>query len=163
MSTFFEKGYGWPLFVIVLLVSSVVMMGLVVMAARSDGGAQVVDNYYEQAVQWDSLASARNQAAVLGWTAELAVSRGTGGIEGSISLSDSAGLVLTDQIAVVSLSRPQLAETVATTEALESGVPGTYAFSSAANGAGLWDIEVIFTSPSQPDRLVHFDWRRELR
>ena len=86
MRTFLEKGYGWPLFVITLLVSSVVMMGIVVMAARSDGGAQVVDDYYEQAVKWDSLAEARTAASTLGWTTSLTLGRSEATIDGIIVL-----------------------------------------------------------------------------
>jgi len=163
MKTFIEKGYGWPLFVIVLLVSSVGMMGLVVMAAKSDGGAQVVDNYYRDAVQWDSLANARNAASQLGWTAILEVSSGNQGITGVITLADSSNTALTGQQAIVRLTRPQLADVVAESPAQESEVSGAYSFSSTAAGSGLWDIQVMFTDPSNTQQRVQFNWRRELR
>lgn len=163
MKSFIEKGYAWPLLVIALLLSSVVVMGFVVLAATSDGGAQVIDDYYNEAVQWDSLASARSAASRLGWTATLEVSSGPDGVEGVVSLIDSTGTALAGRSAVVQLRRPQLADIVAESPAREGSVSGTYVFSSTASGAGLWDIQILFTDPTKSEQNVQFNWRRELR
>lgn len=163
MKTFLEKGYGWPLLVIGLLSSSVVVMGFVVMAARSDGGAQVIDDYYGEAVRWDSLAHARQAASRLGWSATLDMSSDLRGMEGMVSLVDSAGMALTGLHAIVQLRRPQLADVVAELAAEHSGVSGSYAFSTAASGSGLWDIQIVFTDPANPQHTAQFNWRREFR
>jgi len=163
MRSFLEKGYGWPLFVILLLVSSVAMMGLVVMAARSDGGAQVIDDYYEQAVRWDSLAEARGAATELGWQASLDLAASEDGLDGAITLTDSTGAALSGRKVTVKLRRPQLATIVAELAAIESGEDGTYTFSTDATGSGLWDVEADILPLSDTDRLVRLDWRREVR
>jgi len=163
MRTFLEKGYGWPLFVITLLVSSVVMMGIVVMAARSDGGAQVVDDYYEQAVKWDSLAEARTAASTLGWTTSLTLGRSEATIDGIIVLKDSSGAAVTDYAVHVSLRRPQLAAEVANVSALPASEPGMYAFSAPHDDLGLWDIQAYLTPISGTGTPLQIDWRREVR
>ncbi len=163
MKGFIDKGYGWPLLVVTLLVSSVVMMGLVVMAARSDGGAQVVDDYYQQAVQWDSLSAVRNQASKLGWHAELELSRSGTGIEGRVIVTDSTGLPVADRDAVVQLRRPQFAQAVHEAAASAGDQPGTWGFSIDVSDAGLWDVQLVLTTPSDPSDVVQFEWRRELR
>lgn len=163
MRTFLEKGYGWPLFVITLLVSSVVMMGIVVMAARSDGGAQVVDDYYEQAVKWDSLAEARAATSTLGWTTNVTLSRSEASIHGSIVLKDSSGAAVTDYAVQVSLRRPQLAAEVANVPALPASEPGVFEFSAAHDDPGLWDIQAYLTPISGTGTRLQFDWRRDVR
>lgn len=162
MSTFLEKGYGWPLFVIILLVSSVTMMGLVVMAARSDGGAQVVDDYYEQAVNWDSLAEARSAAVTLGWTSDLSLERTETGLEGIISFRDSTGASISGYTVLVSLRRPQLAAEVDEVTAELDALSGTYSFSTSHSGQGLWDIGARLT-PEADGPELQFEWRREVR
>ena len=163
MRSFIDKGYGWPLFVVILLVSSVAMMGIVVMAARSDGGAQVIENYYEQAVRWDSLAEARGAAAALGWQADLVLSGTVEGLEGTVSLVDSTGKALLGLDVIIRLRRPQLAAIVAEIEARDTTGRGSYAFATDATGTGLWDIEAEIANSGEVGQAIRLDWRRKVR
>lgn len=158
MKGFIEKGYGWPAFIVLLLVSSVVMMSLVVMAARSDGGAQIVSDYYEQAVRWDSLASMRDAAAARGWTAELALERNGDALTGSISIMDSTGSPLSFDTAHFTVSRPQYAESETEFVALPVEGSPEMAFQAYLPGSGLRDIRVVVEDAEGP---VQFSWRRE--
>jgi nitrogen fixation protein FixH len=159
MKRFLEKGYGWPAFVVLLLLSSVVMMGLVVMAARSDGGAQVVSDYYEQAVRWDSLASVRDAASARGWTAQLDLERSGNEFEGRITVRDSSGTALSFEGARITVSRPQYAEAQSTFDAVPMEGSPVLAFRSSLQGSGLWDIQALVDDAGGP---VLFSWRREL-
>lgn len=158
MKRFIEKGYGWPAFVVLLLVSSVVMMGLVVMAARSDGGAQVVSDYYGQAVRWDSLASMRDAAAARGWTAELALERNGDELTGSITIMDSTGAALSFDTAHITVSRPQYAQSELKIEAVPVDGSPELAFRASLPGSGLRDIRAVVEDADGP---IQFSWRRE--
>ena len=159
MKSFLEKGYGWPLMVVALLVSSVVMMMGVVMAARSDGGAQVLDNYYEQAVQWDSIATVRDAAQLRGWTASLQLDKQEERVVGFVSIADSSGVPISREAAQVRLSRPQYSETVANIDATWDDEVSAFRFSSESMRPGLWDIHFVVMDQAGP---VRFDWRRQL-
>jgi len=163
MRSFLEKGYGWPLFVVLLLVSSVAMMGIVVMAARSDGGAQVIDNYYEQAVRWDSLAEARGAAAALGWQADLDFTSSEHGMEGTVGVTDSTGAAVEGLRVTVTLRRPQLATIIAEVKATDASNSGLYHFSTDASGSGLWDVEADILPSDGSEKMIRFDWRRDIR
>lgn len=159
MKSFLDKGYGWPLMVIALLVSSVLMMMGVVMAARSDGGAQVLDNYYQQAVQWDSIATVRDAAKRRGWRASLQLDKQGEQVIGFISITDSTGAPVFGNQARVRLSRPQYSGTVAEVDALWDEQASAFRFSSGPMPAGLWDIRLVVMDQAGP---VRFDWRRQL-
>lgn len=159
MKRFIEQGYGWPAFIVLLLVSSVVMMGLVVMAARSDGGAQVVPEYYQQAVRWDSLATVRDAASTRGWTARLEVDRSGSGLRGEVTILDSAGVALVFDSGSITVSRPQFADPEAELVAVPVDGSPVLAFETPLSDPGLRDIQVVVHDAKGP---VSFRWRREL-
>lgn len=158
MKGFIEKGYGWPAFIVLLLVSSVVMMGLVVIAARSDGGAQVVSDYYEQAVQWDSVATLRDAAVVRGLSARLDMEPADGAWKGRVTIQDTTGTTVTFPSARITLSRPQYAESELETEALPMEGSPVLEFRVDLQGAGLRDIRAVV---ADSEGSVQFSWRRE--
>ena len=158
MRSFLDKGYGWPLMVIALLLSSVLMMGLVVWAARSDGGAQVVDDYYEQAVRFDSLAAIRGAAERRGWTAALQAVRDADRLTGRLTIMDSTGAPVSIQSAEVHLSRPQYAESIAELTAAPGSAEPDLTFEADGITPGLWDIRVLVRDEEGP---IQFEWRRQ--
>ena len=58
---------AWPLFVVLLLVIGVGSSLAIVFAARSDGGAKVIENYYEKAIAWDSTSKLTRDSKAAGW------------------------------------------------------------------------------------------------
>lgn len=57
----------WPFAIVGLLVLNAAAAFLILFISRSDGGAQVVPDYYNRAVAWDSLASSNMETAATGW------------------------------------------------------------------------------------------------
>ena len=115
MSSTSRKHLLWPAAIVVLLVSSVVMMMGVLYAAKSDGGARVVTDYYSRAVGWDSLKAVQAESDALGWTSRVRFQDAD--LPGEVSLTlvllDSEGLPVPVAGGEVVLSRPHESEPVA--------------------------------------------------
>ena len=137
---------AWPLFVVCLLVLGVGMGMWVVFASLSDGGAQVVENYYQKAVEWDDRNQLVQESNAIGWVVILAYVQGTSeempaGIE--IRFEDKEGQPVTGLQGVVRMYRPQTTKAlVELTLASVPGRPGIYWQSFTSASAGLWDFEI---------------------
>lgn len=140
---------AWPAAIVALLLSSVALMTIVLIAARSDGGAQVVDDYYNRAVAWDSLSAVRTTSAERGWKVDLDITE-----DGSTLLvvADSTGAPVEGLAGDVSVRRPQFADALGKypVRAVQ-GRPGAYAFDVEATGSGIW----IFDIRLERGDLVH--------
>lgn len=63
-----RKGaYRWPMIVVGLLVTHVVLMLLAASIATRDRSFAVLPNYYENAVKWDQTRAAQRDSDTLGW------------------------------------------------------------------------------------------------
>lgn len=63
-----QKGsYRWPMIVVGLLVTHVVLMLVAASIATRDRSFAVVPNYYENAVNWDATRAAQRDSDTLGW------------------------------------------------------------------------------------------------
>ena len=154
--SFREKGLIWPVIVVALLLTSVGGMATVVFFARSDGGAQVIDQYYEKAVAWDSL-SAMNQAyRKKKWTAVLTVENGNG----SLIVQDSLRIRVTDLTGIVNLTRPQSASEGVQYSLEYEPEDTSYAFSHGSLASGLWDYNFQVESG---ETGFSFSVRKEIR
>ena len=136
---------AWPFFVVGLLVLGVGWSMWVVFASSSDGGAQVVENYYEKAVNWDDRHQLIQQSIAAGWRVDIkyvpdASPEKRGIIE--IRINDKDGRPVENLRGSVKIYRPQ------TTKAMSEmafnnvvGRPGVYTqlFQPAP---GLWDFEI---------------------
>ena len=137
---------AWPLFVIGLLVLGVGWSLSVVFASRSDGGAQVVENYYEKAIEWDARSELLRKSAEAGWTVNLEyVSPGPTSEAGVVEIvfKDKEGEPISNLEGKVRAFRPQKTQPIAELTVSGSMVqPGIYrqAFPNAASG--LWDFEI---------------------
>ncbi len=140
---------AWPLFVVALLVTSVTYSMLVVYASQSDGGAQVIDNYYEKAVNWDDRIAQQNLSDATGWEASLTfVPAGNGSQTHALLLGvkDPEANVLSGLQGVIKAKRPHASGTVTELSILETSITpeGNYLLSFAEARPGLWDFEVDF-------------------
>lgn len=135
---------AWPAFVIALLLLGIGSAFQALFAARSDGGAQVVEAYYDTALQFEDEQAARVASAALGWGARVEIGvcvEGLCAIE--LTVRDRDGAPVTGLTGVLHTSRPQEAGTVATIPlAPKEGVPGVYRQLVPLSAAGLWDIAV---------------------
>ncbi|WP_457653977.1 FixH family protein [Rhodocaloribacter sp.] len=136
---------AWPLFVVTLLVMGVsVAVGTLVMA-NSDGGAQVVEDYYRKALDWDAHAAEAAATAALGWRVDLAVTPGTSEAARilEVAFRDRDGRPVTGLSGTVRAFRPQWTAPVAVAPLAETGdAPGVYRMSLPLTQAGLWDFEI---------------------
>jgi nitrogen fixation protein FixH len=134
---------AWPAFIIALLLLSIGSAFQALFAARSDGGAQVVENYYDEALGYDERRAAQAASDALGWTATVSV----GGCEGGLCpvevvVRDRDGSPVENLIGVVRASRPQDATAAARLPLSPSAVPGVYRQMMPVSAAGLWDFAI---------------------
>lgn len=137
------SGWQWPLFVIVLLLSSVLWSAAIVFFARSDGGAQVIDNYYQKAVDHDQVRAREARSAALGWQASLLVSPAEAGHVVRCSILDNLGQPVTDLVVMVTAFRPQYTDAMAELILLPTSEAGVYEAAAHLDEAGLWDFEIV--------------------
>lgn len=136
---------GWPLLIISLLGISIGASLITVFAARSDGGAQIVDNYYEKAVRWDSTQASQAASDALQWTTTLhlepASSSGLRLLE--LTIRDSTDAPVTGLRGTVRLFRTDQARPTATIPLSPADdAPGVYRQHVPLSNPGLWDIQV---------------------
>lgn len=113
----------------------------VLIASQSDGGPQVIDRYYQQAVAWDSTAAVRQASRDLGWAVDVTRGAVDGRTVLDVRVTDRDGLPVTGLTGELLLRRPQSAGVL---ERLRlDAAPATMlrAYPSVS-GRGLWDIDV---------------------
>lgn len=135
---------AWPAAIVALLLLSGVTTFAVLFASRSDGGAQVVENYYRKSVAWDSLSSSRRSSDSLGWHLSLDVRSDALSSEvGLATFMDAEGQAVTGLSGSVTVSRPQSSVVYGTHSLVaDDSTAGRYSFSFPYRERGLWDLDV---------------------
>lgn len=133
---------GWPLAIVGLLSLSVVASLLTVFAARSDGGAQVIDDYYHKAATWDSTHALQASSEALGWQIHIT----TESTEGTarfirLQVTSQDAQPVTGLHGTLAAFRPHLAQIIDETELIETA-PGIYQQAINMAQPGLWDFEI---------------------
>ncbi len=134
--------------VIVLLLLGMFGAFAALWAAQSDGGVEVIDGYYEKAVNWDERAALEQGSTALGWhlSAEVDPPEVAGLRHVRLSVVDRSGAPVTGLRGTMVVERPQLVATVAEVPLNEDPQrPGTYRQSAPIAAAGLWDFEIRAT------------------
>ena len=135
---------AWPAFVVALLLMSFTAVLLTVLAARSDGGAQVIDDYYEKAAAWDETMAEQAASEALGWQADVAIVIAEDGHRAVVvTLHDAHGEPLDRLAGTVRAFRPHLARAVAMHPLTPTDTPGVYRQPFRLDEPGLWDFEVV--------------------
>ncbi len=149
---------AWPLAIILLLVAGVTSSMMIVFAARSDGGAQVVENYYEKAVDWDANNALIRSSEAAGWSIGLDYTPATPGqAVGLITLHfrDKEGTPVTGLKGTIKAFRPQHTQAMATMTLQQTEEqPGMYTQPFPGARAGLWDFEINVAQDSFAFRKV---------
>ena len=146
-----DPDLAWPLFIITLLVVGAVGSLAAVVAAHSDGGAQVIDDYYRKAVNWDEAAARRAAVEALGWTVQVEVGPGPAAARPvEVTVHDRDGRPVTGLEGTLRAWRPHLAAPVAEVALTPTDVPGRYRQPLPIRASGLWDLEVA----ARQDTLV---------
>jgi nitrogen fixation protein FixH len=133
------SGWQWPAFVVSLLVASVLTMMGFLFLANQDGGAQVIDNYYQKAVDWDEQKAEKARSAALGWSARLDVAPDQ---RLTLFIQNVAGQPVLDARVTLVAFRPQYADAQAKLELILNPATGAYEAMLPVAGAGLWDFEI---------------------
>lgn len=134
---------AWPAFVVALLLLGIGSAFEAFFAARSDGGAQVVEDYYHEALSFDETRAARAASDALGWTAEVSVGDCEGGLcPVEIAVRDRDGAVVEGLAGIVRASRPQDAAATVRLPLSPSETPGVYRQLMPVSAAGLWDFAI---------------------
>lgn len=135
---------AWPAFVVALLLVGIGSAFNALFAARSDGGAQIVEDYYDVALGFEDEQVAQAASAALGWTSEVEVGACEGGLCAvELTVRDRAGAPVTGLTGVLETSRPQTAGVIAKIPlAPKEGAPGVYRQLVPMSAAGLWDFAV---------------------
>jgi len=156
LSSFKDRGLIWPLIIVSLLLSSVGLMVGVVFMAKSDGGAQVVDEYYERAVAWDSLSSMDSAFNKRGWLAYLMLDKSSG----RLVVQDSLASRVSEMSGTVEMTRPQSSATGVRNPFHFSSADSTFLFETGTLSPGLWDFAFQATYEEQ---ILTFTLRKEVR
>ena len=141
---------AWPLFIVGLLSMSVATVTITVGAARSDGGPQVIDDYYQKAVNWDEATALQAASDALGWEAEVVILPAIEAVRPvEITLRDREGQPIAGAQGTVRAFRPHRARAVAEHPLVAvPKTPGLYRQAFSIEQAGLWDFEIIATQDS---------------
>jgi|SRR5690554_324899 len=143
----------YPAMIFALLGMTLVVNTILIIAINSDGGAQVVDDYYEKSIAWDEYAATRSESAARHWTLNFEIQRNQ---PGRLAVHGPDQKPVEGLVAELHLRRPQLADDVALV-ALNPvvGEPGVYHFEHPVTRAGLWDIIVEGEFEGRPVLLQH--------
>lgn len=139
---------AWPAFVVLLLLMSVGVSLWAVFAARSDGGAEVVERPYTAGSDLDTLASLQRTSRALGWTvtAATAPDRAQPNIRTvALSVTDGTGAAVPGLSGTATVTRPQRAAPIATLPVVPDGTD--YRVVVPFVGAGLYDVAVDLRRP----------------
>lgn len=153
MKSLIPPHIGWPLLIISLLGISIGASMVTVYASRSDGGAQVIDDYYEKAVNWDASQASQAASDALGWTTTLHLepSQPSGLRMLVLTVHDSTAAPVTNLRGTVKLFRPDQAGAVATIPLSEAPkAPGSYRQLVPLTDPGLWDVQVLAVRDGAP-------------
>lgn len=136
---------AWPAAIVGLLLTSVGVSATVVVASRSDGGAEVVERPYTDGSDLDTLAAARLSSDALGWTLG-ATSRPTPDAPDArtrtvaLRITDAADVPVEGLRGRATLARPQRAAPLATVPVATAA--DSYRVVVPFVGAGLYDVSV---------------------
>ena len=137
----------WPSLIIFFLIFNVGWSMTLLFAAKSDGGAQIVPDYYQRSVDFEQELEARQRARSRGWELDASLQADYG----LLRLRDTDDQAVEGVEGVVAFSRPFLTEPIATV-ALQAdpALPGAYRFDNIADQAGLWDLEFLLRQNDNP-------------
>lgn len=145
---------GWPLLVVGLLSISISASVYTLFAAQSDGGPEVVSDYYEKGVHWDERRAARQAGDALAVTVDVEPSTDPARHDTRlrpvvVTVRDSTGRPVDALRGSIRAFRPQIADPVATIPLSATETPGVYRQMVPVTASGLWDFELDVTRDGQ--------------
>lgn len=151
----------WPGMIVGILLLSVVANIVLIVAATSDGGAQIEADYYERALAWDEELAQREQSEALGWQTDLTIEpTAPAGQVVLVTVADHAGQPVHGLTGALKMRHATQAQWRSLELEPITGSLGQYKVVTAFDRPGLWD----FTVDVQDQGGDHFvqTLRREL-
>ncbi|MEM9589508.1 MAG: FixH family protein [Planctomycetota bacterium] len=146
-----KAAYIWPGVVVALLGGHVVVCLVAVALATGDPSAAVEPDYYQRAVNWDSIQRAKRESAALGWTTTVEVSDTRdplGKRMVTLKIVDREGQPVAGfncELMLYHRARANNRETLMLTE----NEPGCYSSSATIRREGFWEYRLAATSGMQ--------------
>ena len=129
--------YMWPALVVGLLLFNITASMTILYFAKSDGGPEIIPDYYEQSVNFNDQMLATEASAKTGWSVEVSL----GDEFGELIVVDADGQPLVDLEGTITFYRPERAQAQGMAK-LSASSPGHYRFQNIAHKSGLWDLAV---------------------
>lgn len=129
----------WPGMVFAILGMSVIANMVLLYKASNDGGAQIIENYYDKAVRWDETKAKATASSSLGWSTQIDVTGAGDHRVVVIRVSDPNGPV-TSLNPTVTLRDPTLIDPIASAEMVLTG--DAYVATLPFPRDGLWDVQI---------------------
>ena len=129
----------WPFIVVGLLVANAALAFFALYMSRSDGGAQVVPDYYSRAVAWDSVAASQRATSASGLTLRVVEAHRPDSIV--FVVTDAAGVRVHGVSGSVTIRRPHLTQPIGQFDV--AGNP--FSVDARFRGSGLFDASADLT------------------
>ncbi len=129
----------WPGMVFAILGMSVIANMVLLYKASNDGGAQIIENYYDKAAHWDETKAKASESSSLGWATQIEVTGSGSHRVVVVRIADPNGPV-TSLKPTVTLRDPTLIDPVASAEMVLTG--DTYVATIPFPRNGLWDVQI---------------------
>ena len=136
-----QKRSPWPWAIVAGLGVVFLANGIMLYLANKHAPVIETDNYYEKAVDHQTVIDARAASAKLGWTVEI----NGGGDEVRYVIKDATGQPVTGLTGEVTFRRNETNTLDRPAPIVPSQPPGTYAIKPPSAKAGLWRLEARFT------------------
>ncbi len=135
----------WPGLIFVMLGGQLLLMGLLVYVATSDGSFAVEPDYYQKGLNWDATLAQRTQNARLGWTAALEIDSAAesgGDREIRCRLTDKTGRPL-DGATLDLVAFPHVRGNERLSVTLLPAGDGTYRSNVPLAHRGVWEFRLV--------------------
>lgn len=133
--------YLWPGLVVGLLLFNIGVSMTILHFASSDGGAQIVPDYYARSVDYDQELQNKRASAALDWSVEIVFEDQ----QAALDVVDDNHRPVDGLEGTITFYRPHRAEAEATVDiAASPDEAGRYYFANAADQPGLWDLQIEF-------------------
>ena len=137
-----KKGMGWPIGVVVILMSTLLANIGVIVFTVDDPSFAIEPDYYQKAVDWDSTEALGTRSDALAWRAEASVTADPGGSSRlTIVLRDAAGALVRDAQVSGALLHIARANEVQQVRFLATD-SGTYQANVPMPRSGLWELRL---------------------
>ena len=131
----------WPGIVVSILLLSVSANVVLVVAATSDGGAQIEADYYQKGVDWDKHRALLADSAALGWRSDIYVERVEARAQALlVTVTDAEGQPVDGLEGTIAANHVTRSDVQTLTLEPVAGSSGQYKTSTHFERAGKWDF-----------------------